>query len=809
LNVKGAGGNRNPDKSSAGKGGTQKSLNHRLFSGEVELEAARRGEYVGDTYNDRPSSLQQADELSIRIAEAEAELTSRDQRLAKLRAELDAEAAHYSELSTAVLTSPIDAQVWEVLVSPGEEVRKGQDLLRLLDCSGAVVTVTVRESVFNQLRIGDKALFRFSSQSGGHDGTIVRMSGVAAPPDNLAIQPSGLSSGGYRIAVSGPRPRVDTVRSRPHRNGRIQRFSWVHGDAATASRRDFLFYARFLTLMSGGWSEPIAPALVAVGLLCLFLPWADRENRWVRAALVAVSLILTWYYLLWRITQTLPQFGLSADWLCGIIFLGAEVLTGIGATITWFMLTRSSSRSATVAANTPWLVQTRPLVDVLICTYNEDRAILERTIIGAMAMSYPNSRVWVLDDGRRAWLSDLCSQRGCRYLTRPDNSHAKAGNINHALLHLAQLPSPPDFIAILDADFVPFRNFVSRALCLFKEPSVGIVQTPQHFFNPDPIQNNLAISEVFPDEQRFFFDIIMPSKDAWDLAFCCGTSSVIRFSALREIGGFPTDSVTEDFLLTVRLRELGYKTVYLNEKLSVGLAPEGLREYATQRTRWCLGLVQICRGRSGPFRLRNGLPLAFRISLIETFLYWGASFAFRILCQLAPAMYFLFNIRIVHASLADAIAHFAPMVIMQVAITTWLGGGRMLPLIADVYQLLIAPEIITVVAFTLLRPGGHKFKVTAKGIQHAGLNVQWGLLFRFLLMASVIILGLAKVFAFDNSDMIEDGGALNLFWAWYNLVVLTICCWYALSSLDVDSMSDSPPRKRCSLRSGIKGMSTT
>ncbi len=161
---------------------------------------------------------------------------------------------------------------------------------------------------------------------------------------------------------------------------------------------------------------------------------------------------------------------------------------------------------------------------------------------------------------------------------------------------------------------------------------------------------------------------------------------------------------------------------------------------------------------------------------METFLYWGASFAFRTLCQLAPAMYFLFNIRLVHAGLADAIAHFAPMVIMQVAIATWLGGGRILPLIADVYQLPIAPEIITVVAFTLLRPGGHKFKVTAKGIQHAGLNVQWGLLFRFLLMASVIILGLAKVFAFDNSDMIEDGGALNLFWAWYNLVVLTICC---------------------------------
>jgi len=522
--------------------------------------------------------------------------------------------------------------------------------------------------------------------------------------------------------------------------------------------------------------ESIAPAVMVTGLLCLFLPWANRANPWVRATFVAVSLIMTWNYLLWRITETLPPFGFSADWLFGMGFLSTEVLTGIGGTITWILLSRSSSRSATVATNMPWLEQAKPLVDVLICTYNEDQAILERTIIGAMGMTYPNFRLWVLDDGRRGWLADLCAQRGCHYLTRPDNSHAKAGNINHAVGHLAALPSPPDFIAVLDADFVPFSNFLSRALCLFKDPAAGIVQTPQHFFNPDPIQSNLAISEVFPDEQRFFFDIIMPSKDAWELAFCCGTSSIIRFSALREIGGFPTDSVTEDFLLTVRLRERCYKTLYLNEKLSVGLAPEGINEYATQRTRWCLGLVQICRGPSGPFRLGNGLPLSFRISLVEAFLYWGASFLFRMFCMLAPALFFLFNIRMVQANFSDAIAHFAPMVITQVAITTWLGGGRMLPLISDVYQMLIAPEIIAVVALALIRPRGHKFKVTAKGIHYAGLNVHWRLLFRFLALASITIVGLAKVFAFDNSDLIEDGGAINLFWAWHNLLVLTICC---------------------------------
>jgi biotin carboxyl carrier protein len=183
---------------------TERSIRHRLFAAQVELEASRRGQYIGDTYNDRPSSRQQADELSIRIAEAEAELGARDRRLDGLRAEMRDESARYADLSDVVMTSPIDAQIWEVLVSPGEEVRRGQDLLRLLDCSGTVITTTVRESVYNQLRVGDKAQFRFSDHSNLYNGQVIRTSGVAAPPDNLAIQSTGPSSGVYRITVSVP-----------------------------------------------------------------------------------------------------------------------------------------------------------------------------------------------------------------------------------------------------------------------------------------------------------------------------------------------------------------------------------------------------------------------------------------------------------------------------------------------------------------------------------------------------------------------------------------------------------------------------
>ncbi len=66
-------------------------------------------------------------------------------------------------------------------------------------------------------------------------------------------------------------------------------------------------------------------------------------------------------------------------------------------------------------------------------------------------------------------------------------------------------------------------DFLTRCLTLFRDPKVGIVQTPQHFVNPDPIQGNLSLNGIWPDEQRYFFDVLMASKDAWGAAFCCGT----------------------------------------------------------------------------------------------------------------------------------------------------------------------------------------------------------------------------------------------------------------------------------------------
>lgn len=519
--------------------------------------------------------------------------------------------------------------------------------------------------------------------------------------------------------------------------------------------------------------EGALPGVMVVGALAACLPWLDRNTQF-RAIPILLTVLLTLRYLSWRLVETIPPIEETANFTAGVLFVAVELASVAGTLLSFVTLSRSRDRSGEASANAGWLGRKKPpaLIDVFICTYNENRELLERTIIGALSMDYPAFRVWVLDDGGRAWLRDFAGEVGCGYLARPDNAHAKAGNINFGLAHVARLKRQPDFVAILDADFVPTEAFLKRALTLFRKRDVGIVQTPQHFINPDPIQNNLAAIDAIPDEQRYFFDVLMPAKDAWGTAFCCGTSSILRMRALKRIGGIPTDSVTEDYLTTLRMKRSGYRTVYLNERLSLGLAPEGLKEYVTQRSRWCMGFMQIIRGTDGPFALGNGLALPDRLALIESLLYWTASYAFRIACLLVPVLYLVFDIRAVDVAVADGISHFLPYYFAHIAVIAWLSERRVLPVVADLSQLLAAREVLRAAFVGLMWPKGRKFHVTAKGGDRSKQFVQWRMVRMFAAFLIATLGGIAISFIFDPNRPLQDSAIVALYWSWYNIAVL-------------------------------------
>lgn len=525
------------------------------------------------------------------------------------------------------------------------------------------------------------------------------------------------------------------------------------------------------------WLRAWVPGLFAGSFGLLIAPWLDRKTIWHRLIFYILAVLLSLRYLVWRFTETLAPIGITWDALASWSFALIEGATIISSISAFTILVRFRDRSTEAGEHLAWYGAKPPSVAVLIATYNEEWAVLERTIIGALASDYPRFTVHVLDDGRREWLAERCRALGVEHVTRPNNDHGKAGNINHTLGRFRERGTVPDFVAVLDADFVPHGDFLSKSLSLFHDDTVGLVQTPQHFFNPDPIQHNLGISRSYPDEQRFFFDVMQPSRDAWGIAVCCGTSSIVRWTALDAIGDFPTASVTEDYLLTSMLKLKGFSTVYLNEALSEGLAPEGLKEYITQRARWCLGLMQIVRSEAGPFS-RQRLRFRDRWSILDSCVYWLTTFPFKIACIVYPLLYWFFGVIVVDARIDDIIANFVPYYLVTMIYLNFVSTGMFVPILNDISQLVGAWEISRGAVTGLLRPKGHAFKVTMKGGDRTRVVVQWSIMRRFVLLFLAttvgLVLGLTIDYAFEARA--GEGKIVILFWTLYNLLVLAGAC---------------------------------
>lgn len=129
-------------------------------------------------------------------------------------------------------------------------------------------------------------------------------------------------------------------------------------------------------------------------------------------------------YLTWRIAFTIPPFGANAVAAGILVTFEAVPLVGM----VFRLVTLWNIDSAGPVGEAPDGLR----VAVLIPTYDEPAEVIAPTIAAARALE-PAHETWVLDDGDRAWVEDLCREYGVRYVRRDVHEHAKAGNLNHAL----------------------------------------------------------------------------------------------------------------------------------------------------------------------------------------------------------------------------------------------------------------------------------------------------------------------------------------------------------------------------------------
>lgn len=173
---------------------------------ENALAAARAGVFIGDGYNDAPNAQQRRVELETVLAGLQADFRAAQSRVAALDARVEAEQVAVNRLAAAEIRSTVDGQVWEVLAADGERLQRGEPVLRLVDCRSLFVTLSVTETVYNRLRIGDAAEFRLAASGDVYPGTVTRLagSGAATVYSNLAVAPSQRHLERYDVALSVP-----------------------------------------------------------------------------------------------------------------------------------------------------------------------------------------------------------------------------------------------------------------------------------------------------------------------------------------------------------------------------------------------------------------------------------------------------------------------------------------------------------------------------------------------------------------------------------------------------------------------------
>lgn len=516
----------------------------------------------------------------------------------------------------------------------------------------------------------------------------------------------------------------------------------------------------------------LANLLLVLGLVILYKS-VHRQHRMVRLLIAILFVVVNLRYLNWRYTQTLPTFDFSLESIWMHTFYLFEALSAILLNWHFFVLVAPTDRSAEADRWEEILRGQKQLpdVDILIPTVNEPPEMLVDTIRAAKSVDYPNFKVWVLDDGGRDWLRDMASEYGVGYIRREARVNFKAGNLNHALERISG-----EVVCVVDSDFQLHPNFLWRTVGMLNEPKMALIQTPQIYRNSDAIQHNLGGEYAWTEAQCTFSDVMQPGRDRWDNAFCYGTSFVVLRSALDKIGGFSTETVSEDLATSYQLIAEGYKVRYLNEPLSHGLATQDIVAFVKQRARWCRGTMQCLLSPHGVLRNRS-LSIVDRLFYLDPVLYHIGSL-WTLMLLLSPAVYWWFGIAPFYTDFGHLLVVLAPRILLVTLGFYWLSYGKTIPIVSEVGRIVGILQLCKGVFATMLNPFNQDFSVTLKSQEAKETIVYWNLMLPLIAIAVLTLVGfLARYLGLMNDDVLwrTDFG-LMISLTVYTLWLLYLSC---------------------------------
>lgn len=242
-----------------------------------------------------------------------------------------------------------------------------------------------------------------------------------------------------------------------------------------------------------------------------------------------------------------------------------------------------------------------PAVSIIVPAYNEEVNAVA-TLANLLKQDYPDFEVIFVDDGS----SDATLQRvteafegnqKVKILSKPNGGKASA--LNYGISH-----STRDFVVCIDADTKLQRNAVKMLMRHYirdEKEKVGAVAGYVAVGNQCNMLTRWQAIEYTTSQN--FDRMAYAAINA--ITVVPGAIGAFRKSAIDKAGGFTTDTLAEDCDLTIRILEAGYVIENESEAVALTEAPEQLRQFVKQRTRWCFGVMQtFWKHRHGIFERR-------------------------------------------------------------------------------------------------------------------------------------------------------------------------------------------------------------
>ncbi|MCF4119844.1 glycosyltransferase [Antribacter sp. KLBMP9083] len=247
---------------------------------------------------------------------------------------------------------------------------------------------------------------------------------------------------------------------------------------------------------------------------------------------------------------------------------------------------------------------------------------------------------------------------------------------------------------------------------------------------------------------------------------------VDRADEAQAILPLATISVTEDMATSMRLHALGLRSVFHNEVLADGLAPEDLGSMLTQRLRWAQGTMQLFL-RENPLFAR-GMSPAQRLMYFSTMWSYLSGFATAVFIA-APVVFLVFGIAPVRSYGAEFMLHFVPFLAAN-QVLFLIGAGKTPTWRGQQYSFALFPVWIRACVSAFRNVVLHQpltFAVTPKVRIHT--NQPWRLV-RWQLMAGValagcLLLALVRLSA-GPQEFIPT--AFNVVWVVFDLAALSV-----------------------------------